>query len=74
MKLPFDPDGEVMGYWVDRWLHQRRLHGATSRELSGDARRLAHAMEPHNGADVVLQEFFMFVIREAYAPGNPAVF
>lgn len=44
MEFPFDPDGELTGYWVDRWLHHRRLRGATGRELIRDARRLAHAV------------------------------
>lgn len=61
MQLPFDSDGELMGYWVDRWLYHRRLHGASGHELTRDARRLAHAVLEHAESDVTLQAFLAFV-------------
>lgn len=64
MELPFDPDGEEMGYWVDRWLHNRRLRGATSRELTLYAQRLASAVQRQDEADDIARDFLQFASGE----------
>lgn len=64
MKLPFDPDSDEMGYWVDRWLHHRRIHDSTNKQLARDARRLARAVELYDRDSEILQDFMAFISHE----------
>lgn len=54
------PDSEAMGYWVDRWLHYRRMMGASERELGQLARQLADAAQGSLGTEAIWSNFCEF--------------
>lgn len=56
-----DPDSEAMGYWVDRWLHHRRMMGASEWELGQLARQLADAAQGYPGAEPTWSDFREFL-------------
>lgn len=62
-KMP-EPDSAEMGWCVDRWLHDLRLRGATSRELGRIVRRLAAAVVSGRESSV-LRDFQRFVAGDS---------
>ncbi len=61
-----DPEGEIMGQLVHRWLHERRLHGASAGELTRLAKQLAEATDEKSDSNVVWADFQAFVEQHGW--------
>ena len=58
--LPIDSDGDEMGLLVDRWLHTKRLAGATPRQMMILAKNLAAGANGVPGDEETWWEFLQF--------------
>ena len=61
MKWTLAPDGEEMGHWVDRWLHDLRQQGTSAQDCEKMVRGLAHEVDQGGKRTTILKTFMDFV-------------